>query len=60
MAIFNKTPVVSITYKLSNQEVTSPVAGVRMNYVYYCKRTCIFSSAMRHYFSFTQEKTERK
>lgn len=42
----------AITYKLSNQEVTSPVAWVQMNYVCYPKSICTFPSAMRHYFSF--------
>lgn len=33
-AIFNKIPVVSITYKPNYQEVISAVAQVRMKYVY--------------------------
>lgn len=41
MAIFNKIPVVSITYKPNYQEVISAVAQVRMKYVCYPKRTFV-------------------
>lgn len=62
MAIFNKIPVVSITYKPNYQEVISAVAQVRMKYVCYPKRTFVCFPELWGIisFSFPQEGKKKK